>query len=190
MFKKILIIIGYFFLAITFISIIFVSGIIEQDVATALVLIPSVILLGFFILRYLLIPLFRWCIRSTVNSFSELKSFSEHQREYYLKSLSKNKFSQGVDLNSMSDEELKNRAICISNNKKIDFIGCSYDEVLNHLEGLRQERDALVSKLGNESKPMVCRNCGHTMGFFQKTGTHGGIFGNPCEKLGKKCVSI
>jgi hypothetical protein len=41
----------------------------------------------------------------------------------------------------------------------------------------------------SSSKAMVCRNCGHRMGFFQKNKLHGGVFGNPCEKEGKFCVA-
>jgi hypothetical protein len=65
--------------------------------------------------------------------------------------------------------------------------------------GLAQAAGSVAGALGaaaaqsannsSNSKAMVCRNCGHRMGYFQKNNMHGGVFGNPCEKVGKRCVA-
>ncbi len=37
---------------------------------------------------------------------------------------------------------------------------------------------------------VICRNCGHKMGYFQRNRLHAGIFANPCEKQGKFCIPM
>ena len=97
------------------------------------------------------------------------------------------KLYEGKDSSALSYSEIK------SGNRK-ELAGAASD-VLSNVGAAASKAVKVASILAtsaedtSSSKAMVCRNCGHRMGFFQKDGLHAGMFANPCEKEGKRCVA-
>jgi hypothetical protein len=57
-------------------------------------------------------------------------------------------------------------------------------------EGFREGYNTSNSEASKSSDTVICRNCGHEMGWIQKNRLHGGILKNPCEDEGKYCVPL
>ena len=97
------------------------------------------------------------------------------------------KLYEGKDSSALSYSEIK------SGNRK-ELAGAASD-VLSNVGAAASKAVKVASILAtsaedtSSSKAMVCRHCGHRMGFFQKDGLHAGMFANPCEKEGKRCVA-
>jgi hypothetical protein len=110
---------------------------------------------------------FKWALKTDNKRALKILSSSGH-------------YSQ-ENLNSMSYHELMLREKMHNKDPVFDWSIYTFKQLI---EFEAEEKEA------KSEEAVICRNCGHKMGYFQRNRLHAGIFANPCEKQGKFCIPI